>query len=59
LSYRRANEVKAYIVSKGIDASRIFIVACGKEYPIWRMEDKKWMAAENRRVEAILMQKMK
>jgi outer membrane protein OmpA-like peptidoglycan-associated protein/Mg-chelatase subunit ChlD len=59
LSYRRANEVKAYMIRKGIAASRIFIVASGKEYPVWKEEDEKWKAAENRRVEIMLLEKYK
>ena len=54
LSEQRAKEVKEYFVGKGIDPYRIKWVGCGKEELIHDPDKIDWMAAENRRVEAVL-----
>ncbi len=51
LSEQRAEAIREQFVSKGINASRIKIQACGKNYPLWQTEQYEWQARENRRVE--------
>jgi len=54
LSAQRAEVIRQQFISKGIDASRIKVQACGKTYPLWQREDYPWQAQENRRVEIAL-----
>jgi len=59
LSQRRANMVKQFIQSNGIDESRILIKPFGTEYPIWKAEEFDWQARENRRIELLLLKPKK
>ena len=56
LSKQRALSVKEYLKNNGITDSRIIIEPCGKKHPIWKKEDTKWKAAENRRVELLIIE---
>ncbi len=56
LSKLRAISVQQYLVSKGIDISRIHIKALGKSRPVWVLEDEEWKAQENRRIEVEVWQ---
>ncbi len=54
LTKKRADAVKKYFVSKGIDERRIHPRSFGKSFPVWPIEDETWKSAENRRVELII-----
>lgn len=54
LSKQRAEEIKNYIVRKGIDANRLQVIPLGKSKPIWKEEKKEWQAQENRRIEILV-----
>lgn len=55
LGERRANSAKAYLVSLGVDASRINVVSYGKERPIALGSDEAaW--AQNRRAVTVTVQ---
>jgi len=56
LSKQRAESIKKYLMDNGIPDSQIIIEPCGKKYPIWKTEDTKWKAAENRRVELLIIE---
>jgi outer membrane protein OmpA-like peptidoglycan-associated protein len=55
LSLARANSVKDYLVSKGIDASRIVTVGYGETDPINKAKTKE-ARAENRRTEVTILE---
>jgi OOP family OmpA-OmpF porin len=50
LSYRRAESVKNYLVSKGIDANRLSVVGFGEDKPLVSNKTRAGRAV-NRRVE--------
>jgi len=54
LSEKRATTVYNYLISKGIDKSRLSLVPCGKTEPIWNPDAEEWKAHENRRIEIML-----
>lgn len=56
LSERRANTIRDFFIQHGIDAKRIMVKPCGKNYPIHPMEIHDWQARENRRIELVLYQ---
>lgn len=56
LSEQRALRVKEILINNGIPDSQIIVEPCGKKYPIWKTEDTKWKAAENRRVELLIIE---
>lgn len=55
LSERRAKAVYDYLVKKGVHPDRIRYKGLGKEHPVWKEEKEPWQAAENRRVEIVLL----
>jgi outer membrane protein OmpA-like peptidoglycan-associated protein len=55
LSYKRAEEVRQLLISKGIYKGRLKILACGKKSPLWNPDKQKWQSAENRRVEVVIV----
>ncbi|GIV38924.1 MAG: hypothetical protein KatS3mg033_0724 [Thermonema sp.] len=55
LSEQRAKAVFDYLVKKGIQAERIRYKGFGKAHPVWKEEKEPWQAAENRRVEIVLL----
>lgn len=56
LSLQRAMQVKAVMTGLNVPGRQIIIEACGKKYPVWKTEDKPWKAAENRRVELMIIE---
>jgi outer membrane protein OmpA-like peptidoglycan-associated protein len=55
LSEERCKFVQKYLISRGIDEKRIFTVAFGEAYPVWKEEKEEWQSQENRRVEVMLV----
>jgi len=55
LSEQRAKAVYDYLVQKGIHPDRIRYKGFGKAHPVWEEEVEPWQAAENRRVEIVLL----
>ncbi len=55
LGLKRAETIKKYFESKGIDGSRVHTFSYGKSEPIWYPEDAKWKADENRRIELLIV----
>lgn len=55
LSENRANEIRDFLVEKGIDTDRLHAVGLGKENPVWPVSTKPIHDFENRRVEIILL----
>lgn len=55
LSAERCRYIKSYLISRGIDEKRIFIVALGESAPIWKEENEDWKSLENRRVEVLFL----
>ncbi|MDD2387497.1 MAG: OmpA family protein [Bacteroidales bacterium] len=55
LSNERCNWAKKYFIEKGISETRIITIPLGEEYPIYNIEDEDWKAAENRRIEVLLL----
>lgn len=56
LSLKRAESVKNHFISNGVDASRLITEAKGKNFPIWNPETAPIHAAENRRVEVMILE---
>lgn len=56
LSERRCDWAKKFFVEKGIIQERIILIPLGEKHPIWTAEDEDWKAAENRRIEVLLLQ---
>ncbi|HOE04707.1 MAG TPA: OmpA family protein [Bacteroidales bacterium] len=56
LSERRCKSIEKFLTERGIDKNRIIMVPLGKRYPVWEVEDQKWKANENRRVEVMLVE---
>lgn len=56
LSERRCDWAKKFFVDKGINQERIILIPLGEKHPIWTKEDEDWKAAENRRIEVLLLQ---
>ncbi len=56
LGKRRADTIKDYLISKGIDSERINTVSYGKSELIWYPENTAWKANENRRIEFLLVE---
>ncbi len=56
LGKRRANAIKDYLLIKGIENKRIHTVSYGKNKLIWYPENTAWKAAENRRIEFLLVE---
>ena len=50
LGMRRANAVKAYLVSKGLDSQRVFVDSKGERQPVADNKTREGRA-KNRRVE--------
>ncbi|MDD2634853.1 MAG: VWA domain-containing protein [Bacteroidales bacterium] len=55
LSNERCNWAKKYFVEKGINEDRIITIPLGEKHPIYNIEDEDWKAAENRRIEVLLL----
>ena len=56
LSLRRANAIKQYFVTNGINTKRITTKGYGKSKPLWKEETAPWQAKENRRIELLLLE---
>lgn len=56
LSERRCKSIEKFLTDRGIDKNRIIVIPLGKRYPLWEVEDQKWKADENRRVELMLVE---
>lgn len=56
LSKKRALSVRKYFTDNGIPVSRTFVEPCGNNHPVWDAEDEPWKAAENRRVELLIVE---
>jgi peptidoglycan-associated lipoprotein len=54
LGERRANSVKEYLVSKGIDSSRLKVISFGKEYPAV-IGDSEEAYSQNRRTVTVII----
>jgi outer membrane protein OmpA-like peptidoglycan-associated protein/uncharacterized protein YegL len=54
LSQKRAEEVAAYLIQKGITRDRMVIVPLGETKPIWNPEQENWQSQENRRIEIMI-----
>jgi len=55
LSEKRCKWVKNYIIEQGIDKNRLITIPLGEKYPVNIVEDEGWQAAENRRIEVLLL----
>ncbi len=55
LSSRRCDWAKKYFIEKGISYDRIILIPLGEKHPVWKKEDEDWKAAENRRIEVLLL----
>lgn len=56
LSLKRAENVKKYLLQKGINENQIITQGFGKSQPVWKTEEKPIHAIENRRVEIMILE---